>query len=232
MIPDHLILDTLRPVETPEGLALDLRCAGVVPRALAWALDVAIRGMVAMTLLTGIGLLGPSGAGIGLIVIFAIYWGYMVVFEVLWDGQTPGKRALGLRVANDNGTPVTWLPSIVRNLMRTVDMMPVLYGFGVATSFIDPYGRRLGDLVAGTVVVYVDPPPEPHAAPPVEATAPRLPLRPEEQRAIVSFAERSWRMTPERQDELASLLVPVTGARPGNAVQAVLAIASHLLGRR
>jgi uncharacterized RDD family membrane protein YckC len=226
------MLDTLRPVETPEGLALDLRCAGVVPRALAWSLDLGIRLAGGSVVLTALGMLGETGMGIGLVLMFALMWVYPIAFEVLWDGQTPGKRALGLRVANDNGTPVTWLPSIVRNLMRTVDMMPFLYGFGAATMLADTGARRLGDIVAGTVVVYVEPPPEPHAAPPVEASAPRLPLQPEEQRAIVAFAERSWRMTAERQDELATLLVPVTGARAGKAVDAVLAIASHLLGRR
>jgi uncharacterized RDD family membrane protein YckC len=226
------MLDTLRPVETPEGLALDLRCAGVVPRALAWAIDTALRFAVAGMVMMLFGLLGDTGAGIALVLLFLLYWAYPVVFEGLWDGQPPAKRALGLRVANHNGTPVTWLPSIVRNLMRVVDMMPALYGFGVASTLIDPSARRIGDVVAGTVVVYVDPPPEPHAAPPVEASAPRMPLLPEEQRAIVAFAERSWRMTGERQDELATLLAPVTGAPAGKTVPAVLAIASYLLGRR
>jgi uncharacterized RDD family membrane protein YckC len=226
------MLDTLRPVETPEGLALDLRCAGVVPRALAWSLDFGIRMLVGSVGLMVLGVLGDTGAGIGLVFLFALYWAYPIVCEVLWNGQTPGKRSLGLRVVNDNGTPVTWLPSIVRNLMRTVDMLPVLYGFGIAAMLADPSMRRFGDLVAGTVVVYVEPPATPAAAPPVAAVAPSLPLQPQEQRAIVAFAERSWRMTPERQHELAELLAPVTGARGHGAVDAVLAIANHLLGRR
>ena len=226
------MLDTLRAVETPEGLALDLRCAGIVPRAYAWALDFLIRFAVLLTALSGLAFLGETGMGIGLVLMFALYWAYPIVFEVLRDGQTPGKKALGLRVVNGNGTPVTWLPAIVRNLMRTVDMLPLLYGFGVASCLVDPNARRLGDLVAGTVVVYVDVPAERQKAPPVAAQAPRLPLQPGEQRAIVAFAERASRMTGERQAELANLLAPLTGARGPGAVDAVLAIASHILGRR
>jgi uncharacterized RDD family membrane protein YckC len=226
------MLDTLRPVETPEGLALDLRCAGVVPRALAWALDFAIRFTVGMVLLTMLGMLGEAGMGVGAIVAFLLYWGYPIAFEVLRDGQTPGKKSLGLKVVNDNGTPVTWVPSIIRNLLRTVDMMPVVYGLGVATMLADASARRLGDVIARTVVVYVEPPTPPQAAPAVAAAPARLPLRPEDQRAIVAFAERAARMTPERQGELADLLAPVTATRGKGAVEAVLAIASHLLGRR
>ena len=226
------MLDTLRPVETPEGLALDLRCAGVVPRALAWVVDAGIRLGVLTAVLTVAGMFGQAGMGVGMVAMFLLMWGYPIAFEVLRDGQTPGKSALGLRVVGDNGTPVTWLPSIVRNLMRTVDLLPFLYGAGVATSLADPWSRRLGDIVAGTVVVYVDVPAERQPAPPVAATAPRLPLQPGEQRAIVAFAERASRMTTERQAELANLLAPVTGARGPGAVDAVLAIASHLLGRR
>jgi len=163
---------------------------------------------------------------------FALVWLYPIAFEVLRDGQTPGKKTLGLRVVNGNGTPVTWLPSIIRNLMRTVDSLPFLYGFGVASCLADPHSRRLGDLVAGTLVVYADAPAERTPAPPVAAAPPPLPLQPGEQRAIVAFAERAGRMTPERQRELADLLEPVTGRYGKAAVDAVLGIASHLLGRR
>jgi uncharacterized RDD family membrane protein YckC len=226
------MLDTLRAVETPEGLALDLRCAGVVPRALAWLIDLCIRGAILSAVATALGVFGDFGIGIYLVCLFAVTWFYPIVFEVVRDGQTPGKKALGLRVVNDNGTPVTWLPSIIRNFLRTVDMMPVLYGFGALACLADPSSRRLGDVVAGTVVVYADVPPERSPAPPEAPAVPRIPLQPGEQRAIVAFAERAGRMTPERQAELADLLAPLTGREGRGAVGAVLAIASHLLGRR
>jgi len=226
------MLDTLREVETPEGVALHLRCAGVVPRALAWLLDLMVRGAVIAVLSTVMGLMGGAGVGAFLVAMFLVFWGYPIAFEVWRDGQTPGKRAFGLKVVCDNGTPVTWLPSLVRNLLRTVDMLPVLYGFGVASSLADAHGRRLGDHVAGTLVVYTE---RAQARPPAPVAPPQrppLPLQLDEQRAIIGFAERAPQMTPERQVELADQLQPVTGTRGPAAVAAVLGLANYLLGRR
>ena len=226
------MLDTLREVETPEGVALSLRCAGVVPRALAWLLDLLVRGAILTGIATVLGLLGEAGAGMYLIALFVVMWGYPIAFEVWRDGQTPGKRAFGLKVVCDNGTPVTWLPSTVRNLMRTADMLPVLYVFGVASSLVDSAGRRLGDLVAGTLVVYVERAPVRPPAPLAPPQRPPLPLLLEEQRAIIGFAERAPQMTAERQAELADQLQPLVSARGGAAVAAVLGLANYLLGRR
>ena len=226
------MLDTLREVETPEGVALSLRCANVVPRALAWLLDLLIRVAVLIAISTVLGLMGGAGAGAFMVAMFLVFWGYPVVFEVFRDGQTPGKRAFGLKVVSDNGTPVTWLPSLVRNLLRTVDMLPVLYGFGVASALADSCGRRLGDHVAGTLVVYTE---RAQARPPAPVAPPQrppLPLQLDEQRAIIGFAERAPQMTPERQVELADQLQPLTGERGPAAVAAVLGLANYLLGRR
>ena len=225
------MLDTLRQVETPEGVALHLRCAGPVPRALAWALDFLIRmaGVIAAEMFM---LLGEAGVGIALVLIFLIFWGYPIFFEVFRDGQTPGKRTFGLKVVNDNGTPVTWVPSVVRNLLRTADMLPAMYGAGVASSLVDPACRRLGDLVAGTVVVYAEGAPVRPPAPVAAPQRPPLPLQQEEQRAIIAFAERAPLTTPERQQELAEVLAPITGARGESAVATVLGMANYLLGRR
>jgi len=148
-----LLLDTFRQVETPEGMALELRCAGAVPRSMAWLLDFIIRMAVLWVLGMALAIMGAAGMGVMLIVMFLTFWLYPIAFEVLNDGQTLGKRMLGLRVINDNGTPVTWVPSIVRNLLRTVDMMPAMYGFGLVCTLVDPSMRRLGDLAAGTLVV-------------------------------------------------------------------------------
>jgi uncharacterized RDD family membrane protein YckC len=227
-----LLLDTFREVETPEGLALNLRCAGVVPRSMAWLLDLTIRTAVVWVLAMSLAALGDAGMGVVMIAMFLVFWGYPIAFEVLNDGQTPGKRMLGLRVINDNGTPVTWVPSIVRNLIRVVDMMPMLYGFGLVCALVDPSARRLGDLAAGTLVVYVEKPAPSHMAPPVPPVPSPLPLRLDEQGAIVAFAERSQQMTVERQTELAELLSPLTGSHGENAVRRLLGMANHLLGRR
>jgi len=227
-----LLLDTFRQVETPEGMALELRCAGAVPRSMAWLLDFIIRMAVLWVLGMALAIMGAAGMGVMLIVMFLTFWLYPIAFEVLNDGQTLGKRMLGLRVINDNGTPVTWVPSIVRNLLRTVDMMPAMYGFGLVCTLVDPSMRRLGDLAAGTLVVYVEKPGQSRTAPMAPPVASPLPLRLDEQGAIVAFAERSQQMTIERQTELAELLSPLTRAQGEGAVRRLLGMANYLLGRR
>jgi uncharacterized RDD family membrane protein YckC len=226
------MLDTVRLVETPEGVALHLHPAGVMPRAAAWAVDLMIRVAATMLLLVLFGLLGQGGMGLSLLSMFVVYWLYPILFEVLRDGQTIGKRAIGLRVIHANGTPVGWLASIVRNLMRTVDMLPVLYGFGAVASLLDPQGRRLGDMVAGTLVIHAERAPAAAPVPLVPAVWPEQVLASEEKAAIVAFAERGPRLTPERQAELADLLVPLTRQRGASAVQRLYGIASALLGRQ
>ena len=148
------MLDTVREVHTPEGVALRLPAAGPVPRAVAWLIDLAIRGALLFLVSILLGLLGRVGAGVYMVVLFVIFWGYPVVFEALYGGQTPGKRALSLRVVSADGAPIGWMASFVRNLMRTVDMLPLGYGAGLVTSLADPWSRRLGDMVAGTLVIH------------------------------------------------------------------------------
>jgi uncharacterized RDD family membrane protein YckC len=227
------MLDTLRLVETPEGVALQLHPAGVMPRAAAWAIDLLIRLTATALLLVLFGLFGSgAGAGLSLLLLFAMYWLYPILFEVLREGQTIGKRAIGLRVIHANGTPVGWLASIVRNLMRTVDMLPVLYGCGAVAGLLDPQGRRLGDMVAGTLVVHAAPAASAAVLPPTPAVWSEHVLLAEEKAALIAFAERGPRLTPERQAELADLLLPLTRQRGAPAVQRLYGMASALLGRQ
>jgi hypothetical protein len=86
--------------------------------------------------------------------LFIFFWGYYILFEIFWNGQTPGKRWSGLRVIRNDGTPVTLSESIIRNLVRIIDLLPAAYGIGVITMFLDKKSRRLGDLAAGTLVVH------------------------------------------------------------------------------
>ena len=204
----------------------------MLPRAAAWAIDFAVRGAVLYVLSILLMALGEAGIGLYLIVLFVLFWFYPVLFEVLRDGQTIGKRALGLRVVNANGTPVTWLASIVRNLMRTVDMLPFCYGFGFVAGLVDRHSRRLGDMVAGTLVVHVERPQHHLAAPNVPVLHAPVALAPEERIAIIAFAERAQQLTPDRQQELANLLPMLTDARGAVGVQRLLGIAASLLGRR
>jgi uncharacterized RDD family membrane protein YckC len=82
-----------------------------------------------------------------------VFWGYYILFETMWEGQSPGKRALGVRVLKTSGMPIGFLDAVIRNLVRIVDFLPFFYGVGVVTMFISPQSRRLGDLAAGTLVV-------------------------------------------------------------------------------
>ena len=101
-------------------------------------------------------LLGGAGMGLWLILMFLMEWFYPVLFEVLARGQTVGKMALGIRVLCDDGTPVGWYQSTVRNFLKFVDFLPVLYGAGLLSMLLQKDFKRLGDLAAGTLVVYAE----------------------------------------------------------------------------
>lgn len=226
------MLDTYRDVVTPEGVALRLPAAGPMPRALAWMIDFAIRISVLGVAATVLALLGRTGMGLYAVLMFVVFWFYPVLFEVLWDGRTPGKRALGLRVVAANGAPVGWLAAFVRNLLRVVDMLPFGYAFGLLASLADPWGRRLGDMVAGTLVVHVAAAAGRSSVPIGGVAAPAQTLLLHEQAALVAFAERAPLLAPARQVELAELAEPLVHARGPVAVHALYAIANWLLGRR
>lgn len=224
-------LDTVRNVYTPEGVALRLPAAGPVPRAIAWLIDTAIRWGILLVTSIVVGLMGKAGVGIYLIVYFVVFWGYPILCETLFDGQTPGKRALELRVIADDGAPVGWLASIVRNLLRTVDFLPLAYGVGLVASYADPWGRRLGDMVAKTMVIHA-PRDRHHLRPPVDGAQPPLqPLLPQEQAAVIAFSERATQLTQERREELATIAAPVMGTGGALGVLRLQAVANWLLGR-
>jgi hypothetical protein len=156
-----------------------------------------------------------------------------VVFEVPTRGQTPGKRSLGIAVVHRDGTPVGWTASILRNLMRVADFLPFGYGFGLASMLLDRDFRRLGDLAAGTVVVYRGPARPPgRGVPAARAEPPPVPLTPAEQRAVVEFAERFTAWPAARAEEVAGLAAPLAGGTGEAAVRRLLGLANWLLGRR
>lgn len=231
MLDRAAALDTFREVVTPEGVALHLPVAGPVPRALAWALDAAIRAAVLIVAAIALGFAGAAGVGVYLTLLFVLMWGYPMFFEVLFDGRSPGKRALGLQVVAADGAPVGWLASFTRNLLRTVDMLPILYVAGFASCLADPGARRIGDLVAGTLVIHRLPEQSTSAAPLVAPQPPPLALQPDEQAAVVAFAERAPQLGDARRDELADLASQLAGARGERASMRLYAIAGWLLGR-
>lgn len=204
-----MLLDTTHSVATPEGVELRLPVAGLASRVMAWLIDAIIK-FIAL-IVGGIigGFLGDFGTGIYLLAIFILLWFYNVLFEVFADGATPGKKALGLRVMSSNGTPVGWTNSLLRNLIRAVDALPGCYAFGCVAVLLSRDFQRLGDMAAGTLVVYVDKGSHLSDFASVESLPVKVPLTLDEQHDIISFGERAPRLNPERAEELAALLEPV-----------------------
>lgn len=226
------MLDTSQSVATPEGVDLSLVPAGLVPRASAFAVDLFIRLVILGLLSMGLLVLGHFGLGLLLLASFLVEWFYPVAFEVLGNGATPGKRMFGLQVVESDGRPVGFAPSVIRNLLRSADFLPFGFGAGLLCMLFHPRFQRLGDLAAGTLVVWAPAPLAAPVLPPGPAQAPAVRLRLAEQKAIIAFAERSLRLSGARQAELADLLQPLTHARGAAGVEKLRAIARWLAGQR
>ncbi|MEP7087711.1 MAG: stage II sporulation protein M [Gemmatimonadota bacterium] len=157
-------------IETPEQTILSYTIAGVGSRAAATLVDLVIIviGQLAVFLViaeissafgnhtsTAQKLSGAWVTAVGILVSFLILWGYYVFFEAIWDGQSPGKRMLGIRVVQDGGYSVSFGASAARNLLRAIDAQPgITYAVGLVTMMISKSGKRLGDIAAGTIVVH------------------------------------------------------------------------------
>jgi uncharacterized RDD family membrane protein YckC len=225
------MLDTIRAIETPEGVTIELRLAGPVPRALAWGIDFAIR-VVLYTIVAGVVLrFGRLGQGILLITVFLLEWFYPVLFEVYRNGATPGKQALNLAVVQDDGIPVGWSASMVRNLLRTADLLPFLYGCGLLSMMLSRDFKRLGDIAARTVVVYRDKARPLPALPEAIPRHPPVPLTASEQQALIAFAVRTRRLTVERAEELAQIAAAIGGPSPAG-LRELLGYARYIAGER
>jgi uncharacterized RDD family membrane protein YckC len=228
-------------VDTPENIAFAYDVAGIGSRFLAAIIDSLL--LIVIQLAVGALLLffslGVDGSlvndsivlAIWSIVSFIFFWGYYLVFELIWNGQSPGKRWLGLRTVREGGRPITFVASAVRNLVRVIDFLPGFYGIGVVTMFIDPRSRRLGDLAGGTLVVKegravtldtltrsVEPvliPPRPEAAP----ATPLLPnldrLTTEDYDLVQEFLRRRKDLAPQSRVGLSAELAGALKRRLG-----------------
>jgi len=155
-------------IDTPENVVFNYEVAGIASRCLAAAIDTLI--LMVMQIIVYLTLFAVFGVSLGdlrdqgesafgwIIAIlgligFALFWGYYIFFELRWNGQSPGKRRMRLRVVRTDGMPITFTESLIRNLVRLVDFLPAYYGLGLIVMFVNSQARRLGDLAAGTLVV-------------------------------------------------------------------------------
>ena len=152
--------DTSIEIITPENIAFQYRVAGPFRRLPAYLIDLLIRvaiaavGVLVLTMGFGMVGLGFVGFGVGLVLWFLLTWFYGGLFETFWNGQTPGKRAMQIRVVSVDGQPIGGLQAVLRNLLRTVDAQPLMfYQSGLLTAMMNDRFQRLGDLVSGTMVV-------------------------------------------------------------------------------
>jgi uncharacterized RDD family membrane protein YckC len=147
-------------IDTPELIALELPLAGIGSRFLALALDSLLQmvaTIIALLLLLFFSTSNPLknlGMVLAILIPFCVYWGYFAFFEIIWNGQTPGKRMARIRVIKESGRPITPLEAIARNLLRAVDILPGFYAVGLICMILNSRNKRLGDFVAGTVLVH------------------------------------------------------------------------------
>ena len=146
-------------------MPLEFAVAGIGSRFLALAIDTLIQVGVGLVILIVVAVLGISGALLGLrqhslwlvavlgAVVFLLMYGYFACFEILWNGQTPGKRLIGIRVVKESGRPLTPSEVIGRNLLRIVDQLPIFYAVGMLVALMNAQNKRLGDFIAGSIVV-------------------------------------------------------------------------------
>ena len=170
MQSDQLQDDQLQ-IDTPEQIALELPLAGIGSRFLGLVIDTLIQFLLYIIGAFAVGfsaaLAGAVGIGrylrwipvswapaIAILFMFSVYWGYFAFFEMIWKGQTPGKRLAKIRVIKESGRPINAYEAIARNLLRAIDGLPGMYGVGIVCMMLNSQNRRLGDYVAGTVVVH------------------------------------------------------------------------------
>jgi uncharacterized RDD family membrane protein YckC len=220
-------------IETPEQTQLDFPLAGIGSRFLALALDTLLQaaaiwvaGIVLVALAIPSSLVFKSSGiwafAILILLTFAIYVAYFALFEALWNGQTPGKRWTHLRVIKDNGRPISAYDAILRNLLRTVDWLPTLYGVGIITMIISRENKRLGDYAAGTVVIHEKPLGAVHAiwngsAPPATAVSlgSSAEVSLDELRLIEAFLERRASLEPQVRWDMARQIADRVGGKIG-----------------
>jgi len=218
-------------LQLPEGAMLNLIPAGVGVRFMAFVVDFIIRITLFIVLALVAGQMGEFGEGLMLLTWFLLEWFYPVFFE-LYRGSTPGKKLYKLEVVQDNGLPVSASSSLVRNLFRAIDFLPVGYMFGFICTLCNIKFQRIGDLVAGTLVVYEA---ENKVYKNIEDDRQlqiNLPLTPEQQSALLNYIERFDSFSGQRADELAAILEKYLPKSHYDAKETLKILAAQLTGKQ
>jgi uncharacterized RDD family membrane protein YckC len=234
-------LDSSLGMQTPEGIEYVLFPAGITVRACAWGIDSLIKG-VALFVIQIIAIYSSYLFGIWFfyIMFFVLDWLYYSGFELLWDGQTPGKRIMGIRVVNGDGTPVKAGASFLRNLLRFADGFFFLYLIAFICMAVSPGFKRIGDWAADTLVIYTARSRLPNrfsrlaqqqAIPwlkDIPAIVPACKLSYEEKQGLLMFARRYPLLGKERSDEIARPWA--ARLRSGVSDDTIISDSEYLLG--
>ena len=225
-------LDNILTVITPEGIEIEQRLAGIWSRSYAWMFDLLIRLLIYILLISITSFMDVLGYGLLLIGVFVLEWFYPVFFEIKYNGQTPGKMLLNIRVVNADATNIGWSESLLRNILRTVDFLPVMYATGLISILLTRNFQRIGDLAANTIVIYE---PEKDSLQKIPYYIPQpfpVELDLHEQHYILKYAERCSSLSEERQAELASYMSNIKSDEHTNRSDQLLAAANYILGRK
>ncbi|MFL5318692.1 MAG: RDD family protein [Myxococcaceae bacterium] len=235
------MLDQRLDVATPDRVALKLPIAGIGYRTLAYLADALAMFAVWLVLYFATSFLtnlwdafkALSGLwqAIAVFGVFAAQWCYWTACEIFGNGQTLGKKLLGIRVVRVDGSPITPLESVLRNLLRFVDFLPLLYAAGTITMLLTRDNRRIGDLVAGTLLVReerIDL--ARYAVAPIITSAPMISsqqLSPEEQELLLSFLQRATQLDPSARERLARKFVQHFGRQLDEASRTAVLASVH-----
>jgi len=235
--PPAPLADPALSIETPERVELSLDVAGLGTRALAYLVDAFVLFLFWVTVLFVISIVQRQGISLEEILglrslvqaalalgIFALQWGYWVFFETIWAGRSPGKRLLHIRVVKLDGGPAGFAEASLRATGRVADFLPLFYAVGLLAMMVSAHSRRLGDLLAGTLVVR-----ERQAdlsrydAKPQRPTATGLSLAPAEYELVSDFLSRAAQLAPEARTRVAlKIAEPFAKRLPAEKQQAPL----------
>lgn len=218
-------------IETPEAVAFAYPLAGLGSRGLAALIDAMLLGLLIVAeiavgalvvFLVGrvwgpvLDVFAPWAIALLVAAVFVTYWGYYIYGEVLRNGRTPGKRIMRIRVVREDGSRVGVLDSVVRNVVRILDLMPGTYGFGIAAVLLSARAQRLGDMAAGTVVIEE---PQPLGESAIDPSGEKAAL-------VRDYLARRAAFAPEARWQVGVALLAIWGESPGPGWQE-----PHVAGR-